>query len=98
MSFSYEKNNGGGAEHSDSIAYVKSVTRDIAKRTDDPAGFLDTINAFARNLKTKYPDALNRKLWHALVGSTPYPGVINEEDYERDDSIVKFVETLSRDF
>ena len=62
---------------------------------EDTGAFLDKIADFAHGLQERHSDYIDYRLYHLLVGSTPRPGhELKEEDFEREDSIVAFIESL----
>ena len=66
-----------------------------ARKTDNLVGFMDSLADFASNLEQKYPDTQSRRLWHLLAYSTPKPEDANNmEDYQGEDSIIRFIEGL----
>ncbi|GEM_PF-1747963 len=50
---------------------------------------------FAEELKKKYPDYLNYRIYHFLIGSTPSNArKLIEEDFPGEDSVVNFMNSF----
>ncbi len=51
------------------------------------------VTIFARTLQERYPQCREYRLYHLLIGSTPM-GECNYFDFDNEDSIEKFINTL----
>lgn len=80
------------------IKEVKSIS--LTLPFDKTIEMHDEIAIFGIYLQNKYPDTIDRVLYHELISSTLPPGKINliYEDFLGDDSIMAFVDRLEKKY
>jgi hypothetical protein len=77
---------------------VRDVTAHVARLSlEELQSYLDEVKGFVDGLKTKYPDALNRKPLHELIGSTANASAI-PDDFPGEDSVEGFITYLEQKY
>lgn len=52
------------------------------------------VNSFGHYLQKKYPDCRDYRLFHLLIGSTPFDKGCYKFDFDGEDSVEKFIKSL----
>ncbi|KKR88566.1 MAG: hypothetical protein UU85_C0004G0153 [Candidatus Wolfebacteria bacterium GW2011_GWA2_42_10] len=85
----------GNTEDSDIETAVAGL-RDkmLAIIRENPVGASERINEFGRYLQSEYPDCLDYRAYHLLIGSTPQKKC-SKFDFFGEDSVENFLNSLA---
>jgi len=74
---------------------VKRLRKEAIKHMGIERFYTELLPPFVQQLVEHYPDCGKYRIYHGLVGGTPFErdGLI-EEDFPGEDSVVKFLESL----
>ncbi len=70
-----------------------SSLKEILMRASNTSEEVVKINDFGHFLKDKYPNCLDYRLYHLIIGSTPWKECLSY-DFEGEDSVEKFLREL----